>query len=77
MSGCTRSSQSSQLSQHGSTAAGPQVPSGPSVWSVDLMTVRVGERESYRRRTLIDGKATRELTERAENRWFVQLLGQR
>jgi hypothetical protein len=28
-------------------------------------------------RTLIDGKATRELTERLESRWYVELLGGR
>ena len=146
MNGCARSSQPPLSPQRGATAARPSassVSAGPSVWSVDLMTVRAGERESYRRfldanwararrtarergeilsyhalftpdtsasgagtqvilmteypdsaayarreeifqpilaaqgRTLIDGKATRELTERVENRWFVALLGQR
>ena len=113
---------------------------GPSVWSVDLVTVVPGERERYRRfleanwararatarargeirsyhavftpdtsgtgagtqvlllteypdsaaykrreeifqpilaakgRTLIDGKGTRELTERLESRWYVELF---
>ena len=58
---------------------------GPSVWAVDLITVLAGERERYRRlldqpilaakgRTLIDGKGTRELTERLESRWYIELL---
>jgi len=114
---------------------------GPSAWSVDVVTVRAGERENYRRfveanwakarrtarergeirsyraifspdtgsanaqvlllteypdssaykrreeifqpilaaqgRTLIDGKATRELTERLESRWYIEWMGQR
>jgi len=116
---------------------------GPSVWAVDVVTVRAGERENYRRfleanwakarrtareraeivsyraafspdtsgtgagtqvlllteypdaaayerreaifqpilaaqgRTLIDGKSSREMTERIENRWYVAVMGER
>jgi hypothetical protein len=120
-------------------AAAPATTGGPSVWSVDFMTVRPGEHDRYRRfleanwakarrtardrglirsyralftpdtatsgfhvillteypdsaayerredifqpiftaqgRTLIDGKATRELTSKVENHWLVGLLG--
>ena|SRR5215216_958225 len=121
----------------------PAASAGPSVWSVDVVTVLSGERERYRRfleanwararatartrgeirsyhavftpdtsgtgagtevvlmteypdstaykrreeifqpilaakgRTLIDGKGTRELTERLESRWYIELLGSR
>ena len=135
---CTRAAPSTT---NRAVAADSPASRGPSVWSVDVMTVRTGERDSYRRfldanwararrtardrgeirsfhalftpdtsstgagtqvillteypdsaayarreeifqpiltaqgRTLIDGKATRELTDRVESRWFIELLG--
>ena len=136
---CTRAAPST--TNHAVVSDTPASSRGPSVWSVDVMTVRTGERESYRRfldanwararrtardrgeirsfhalftpdtsstgagtqvillteypdsaayarreeifqpiltaqgRTLIDGKATRELTDRVESRWFIEPLG--
>ena len=139
--GCTPAAQTTSRSAGSAVATSSRSNSGPSVWSLDVMTVRPGERERYRRfleanwakarqtalargeirsfhalftpdtsttgtqvllmteypdsaayarreeifqpilaaqgRTLIDGMATRELTERVENRWFVELLGKR
>ena len=121
----------------------PATSRGPSVWSFDVMTVRTGDRERYRRflaanwararhtarergeirsfhalftpdtsstgagtqvillteypdsaayarreeifqpiltaqgRTLIDGRSSREMIDRVESRWLIEMLGQR